>query len=32
MSYEDWEESVKLIIYFLIVVFLTYHVTDWIWR
>jgi len=32
MSYEDWEESIKLVLYFLIIVFLIYHVTDWIWR
>jgi hypothetical protein len=32
MNYEDWEESVKLIVYFIIVVFLAYHIADWIWR
>ena len=32
MSYEDWEGAIKLIIYFLITIFLTYHVIDWIWR
>lgn len=32
MNYEDWEEALKLVGYFVIFIFLLYHLVDWIGR